>query len=263
MVIRSLSYSTLLHVLSFNSSIQHKSEYIVVKTPDNSRYYWGNFLFFHHPPKQDSMSEWEFLFDKEFSGMAINHKAFAWDSVSEEYGKVDAFIENGYYFEFDDVLMARDLFKPKYYNPDLTIKSIRSTNQWEQVCQLNLDCYKDDLDVNYMGHVKILMQDYIKQVEQGQGIWMGAFTGGQIVGDMGLFKAGGESGLILSVKTNPDYRAKGVCRTLLYHSTLLGFKHFGFKEILMVADKELSVEKIYRSVGFYCCEQGVSLLKIN
>jgi hypothetical protein len=193
--------------------------------------------------------------------MAINHKAFAWDSVSEEYGKVDAFIENGYYFEFDDVLMARDLFKPKYYNPDLTIKSIRSTNQWEQVCQLNLDCYKDDLDVNYRGHIKILMKDYKKQAEQGKGIWMGAFYGGHLVGDMGLFQAGGGRGLILSVKTNPTHRNKGVCRTLLYHTALFGVEYFGFKEILMVADQNFSKSKIYRSVGFQACEQGFSLLK--
>lgn len=262
MEVRSLSYSTLLHTLSFSSSIENKHEYLVVKTPGNPRYYWGNFLFFHHPPKQESMVEWELIFDKEFLDIPLKHKAFAWDSVGDSAIIVDPFINNGYYLEVDDVLLTSRIRKPNYYNSNLTITPIDSSSQWNQVTQLSMDCFCPNPDMEYAKYVNKLRIDIEKEIREGKGIWMGAFLKDKLVGDMGLFQAGKGRGLVISVKTDPKYRKNGVCRTLLYKTAFYGFEHLGFKEIVMVADQNLSASKIYRSVGFQTCEQGFSLLKI-
>ena len=80
MEVRSLSYSTLLHVLSYRSIIENKQEYLVIKTPHNPGHFWGNFLLFNRPPNENALVEWEHLFDQEFMDMPVTHKAFAWDS---------------------------------------------------------------------------------------------------------------------------------------------------------------------------------------
>ena len=55
MEVKSISYSTLLHVLSYRSQVKDKKEYLVVKTPHNPGYFWGNFLFFYKAPGKNAL----------------------------------------------------------------------------------------------------------------------------------------------------------------------------------------------------------------
>ena len=261
MEVRSLSYSTLLHLLSYRSLIENKKEYLVVKTPHNPGYYWGNFLFFYQAPHENAMAEWEFLFDQEFMDIPVSHKAFAWDSTNHLGNYMKPFIKKKYYYEVDDVMIATVVEKPNYYNSQLTIKAINSEKELVQACQLNVACFGHGLGNTYSSYVNRLMSDFHKDTEMGRGVWIGAFLKNQLVGDMGLFNVGYQRGLICSVKTDPNHRENGVCRTLLYQAVKYGFEQMGMVEIVLVTDQNYHASTIYRSVGFNKVEQGFSLLK--
>lgn len=50
MQVRSLGYRTDLIFPAFDGQITDRGDYLVVRTPSNPTFYWGNFLLFDRPP---------------------------------------------------------------------------------------------------------------------------------------------------------------------------------------------------------------------
>lgn len=259
MKINSLSYSTLLHVLSFTSIIEEKEEYIVIKTVDNPGHKWGNFLMYPATPQKDDYQHWIKSFNLEFSDIPVNHVAFAWDSIDGTAGEIVEFEENGYYFEYDDIMTTSEVVQPDKFNGDVVVKPVVSEADWKEVVQLNIEVAGDSSDA-YVTFITRLMAKYKEICFANQGIWMGAYLKEELVADLGLFNAGELRGLAAMVKTHPDYRKQGICRTLLYEASLLGFKQMNFEKIVMVADRAFGVGRVYGSVGYKTEERGASLI---
>ena len=257
MEIKSLSYSTLLHQLSYSSSVIDKGQYIVVSTPDLPQYFWGNFLMFPNPPEEGDLDNWEHIFNTEFSESDCTHKAFAWDSLAGEAGQIEAFEEAGYYFEYDDIMKSNSATRPINYNHDIVIKPLESDEDWKKRADLNLAC-SDVLNLNQLMDLGV---HYRTDTLELRGLFLGAFIDSSLVGEMALFRGGQDYGLISMVKTDPNYRKLGICRTLLFNIMMIGKQLFPFKEFVLVADQNSSAGSIYRSVGFEVVEQGASLIK--
>ncbi len=259
MNINSLSYSTLLHVLSFTSIIEEKEDYIVIKTKDNPAHKWGNFLMYPNPPQKKDYKSWTETFEIEFSDLPVKHVAFAWDSSEGMAGEINAFEEHGYYFEYDDIMVASEVVKPGKYNDHIEIKAVVSEAEWEQVVQLNIVVEGDKSDA-YAAFVTRLMTQYREICLANQCIWMGAYLKDKLVADLGLFHAGELRGLAAMVKTHPEFRKQGICRTLLFEASLLGLKQMNFEKIVLVADRAFGAGRVYADVGYRVEENGASLI---
>lgn len=257
MEIKSLSYSTLLHQLSYSSSITDQGQYLVVSTPGLPQYFWGNFLLFPNPPEEGDLENWENLFAKEFSELGCTHMAYAWDSVSGEAGEIKAFEDEGYYFEYDDILKADSATRPTSYSDDLEIRPLELDEDWEMRAELNLACG----DILNKKQLKELGAHYRNDTLKLRGLFLGAFINSELVGEMALFQGGQEYGLISMVKTHPDFRKSGICTTLVCNAVEIGQQLFRFKEFVLVADQKTSAVSVYKSVGFEVVEQGASLIK--
>jgi len=259
MEIRSLSYSTLLHQLSYSSKITDKGTHLVISTPGLPFYEWGNFLMFPGPPVAGDSIQWEALYRGEFKKSGCTHMAFAWDSASGESGEIQAFTEDGYYFEYDDILTTKKAIRPNNYNDEMKMRVLQTDDDWERRAELNLAC-GDTLDRIQLVQ---LGAHYRSDAQKDRGVFLGAFLKSELVGEMALFRGGEDYGLISLVKTHPDFRATGICRTLLYHVVQFGIELFQFKEFVLVADKAGIAASVYQSVGFEVVEQGASLIKRN
>jgi len=257
MEIRSLSYSTLIYQLSFSSIITDRGDYRVISTPNLPYYYWGNFLLFQDPPAGCDADKWEALFKDEFRESDCTHMAFAWDSIEGEAGVCGAFEKRGYYFEFDDILMTQEAIRPGNYNDKISVRPLESNADWEMRAELNLAC---DQTLN-LEQIENLGEHYRADTRQFRGIFLGAFLDGTLVGEMALFKGGQQTSLISMVKTHPEYRKQGVCRTLLFHTVQIGKELFRFKDFVMVADTLGPGRSVYEAVGFKIVEKGASLIK--
>ena len=62
------------------------------------------------------------------------------------------------------------------------------------------------------------------------------------------------------VKTHPDFREQGICRTLLYEASVSGFEQMRFNKTIMVADRAYRARRVYASVGYKVEEKGASLI---
>lgn len=87
--IKSLGFKTEMIFHRFDGVIEDRDNYVVVKTPANPGFFFGNFLLFFEAPKPGSLHKWKDIFLKEFSNNAeVKHFTFLWDSPTEGLGEI-------------------------------------------------------------------------------------------------------------------------------------------------------------------------------
>src|SRR5574337_1006021 len=100
MQVRSLGYRTDLIFHRFDGQILDRGDYLVVRTPCNPTYHWGNFLLFPKPPEADDFERWRRLFETEIgSAEKVGHMALGWDGADGQTGKAEPFLQAGFELE--------------------------------------------------------------------------------------------------------------------------------------------------------------------
>ena len=78
----SLGWRTHLIFPRFDAQVIARPDYVLVRTPHNPNFWWGNFLLFDHVPSPGEAAQWLAWFDTEFAAQrsASGHIAFGVDS---------------------------------------------------------------------------------------------------------------------------------------------------------------------------------------
>ena len=101
MQINSLGFRTNLLFARFSGSVIDKGPYVLVKTPNNPGYHWGNYIIFDRAPRVGDCEEWTQLFDREFDYYKEpHHYVFAWENGE---GEAEEFLAAG--FEADGAVV--------------------------------------------------------------------------------------------------------------------------------------------------------------
>ena len=262
MKLNSLGLQTELIFAKFDGEVQYKENYIVIKTPSNPNYYWGNSLIFNHSPKDCELDKWEKIFKKELTDPKIYHLTFAWDN--NELGSHQQFIDSGYKLEKSVVLTTNKIKIPKKYNQQIKIKTIETENEWEEVINtIALTTQSKSLSFDKskaFAHAQALR--YQKMIQFGVGKWFGAFINEKLVGSLGVFK---DQNLVRYqlVNTHPEFQRMGICGTLVFETAKYALEQMNAKNLVMIADEEYHAAKIYESVGFNPTENFYGFCKIT
>lgn len=260
MHVRSLGYRTDLIFHRFSGVVVDRGSYLVIRTPDNPTYRWGNFLLFDAPPAPIDRVRWEALFAKEIGiPPEVAHKVFGWDAADGREGEIAPFVAAGYRLETSVVMAAGTLSKPPNDNPALTVRQLGSDADFAEMLELHVLCRDPgEGEAGYRTFWGANVQGFRKIIAAGLGAWFGAFWGGTLVGSMGLFVEG-ELARYQAVVTHPAFRRRGVCRTLLFEVGRYGLENLGAKTLVIVADEAYFAKDIYASVGFKARERQVGL----
>lgn len=263
MKIDSLAFKTELIFHRFTGIVFEYDDYIVVKTPTNPTYFWGNLIYFKQPPQEQSFDQWTSLFRDHFATMNVNHMTFAWDSLIGETGMIQPFVADGFSLEKSSVMVTDNIVLPPKLNPELTVRPIVSEEDWAAVLDNHVACRADHFDEKaYRKFAARKIGDYRLMIKKNKGHWMGAFQGSQLAGDLGIFAENGLS-RFQNVGTHPEYRRQGVCSTLLYHTAVMALEKMNVQKLVIVADPLYHALKIYESVGFKTTETFVGMCKYN
>lgn len=279
MEIASLAYRTDLSFARFDGSVEERDGYIVVKSPRNPGFYWGNFLLFPRPPREDDLLRWPAWYAQEFAGNPeIWHVTLAWDAPDGAHGAAEGFVSLGYEL-VDDLVMCIDTPPATTRScPGLDIRLLAGDADWQAMAALNLAC--DDLEREgphpYRVYKQALRERYRGMVEQGRGVWLGGFLDGRLVGQLGLYRehpaAGpgardprpdGERDLarFQCVETHPEMRNRGICSALVAHAVRLGLSELGAGRLVIVARDDYHAKDIYRAVGFVPVQRQVGVYR--
>jgi GNAT superfamily N-acetyltransferase len=262
MRIRSLGYRTDLIFARHHGVIADRGDCVVIRTPSNPGFWWGNFLLFRDPPAEGALERWKERFHEEIaSHQPARHFAFGWDSPEGERGRLEPFLDDGFLLNESVVLTADAVHPPARPNGDVAIRPLAGDDDWRQAMENQVACHAAEFSQpEYRDFKARQMDGYRGMAEAGLGAWFGAFAEGRLVADLGVF-ADGAVARFQAVETHPDFRRRGICGTLVYESARHALHTLGAKRLVMVADVHYHAARIYESLGFRPTERqlGVEL----
>ncbi|HET7009474.1 MAG TPA: GNAT family N-acetyltransferase [Anaerolineales bacterium] len=262
MDLRSLGYRTDLIFPEYEGQILDRGEYLVIRTPSNPSFYWGNFVLFRNPPAEGDHHRWRQVFADEIGRPPdVSHETFGWDSPEGTHGLVAPFLEAGFTLLTSRVLTARKVFPPARPNRDIRVRALESDQDWRTAVDLQVYCRMEGQDdLGYRLFRERQMGRYRAMAHDGLGHWFGAFLGGELIADLGLFHRDSLA-RFQSVETHPDHRRRGIAGTLVYEASKSMLREGPDLTLVIVADEGSSAEKLYRGVGFAPAERQVGLEK--
>lgn len=260
MNIHSLGYRTDLFFSAFDGITTDRGEYLVIQTPANPDFYWGNYLIFANPPLEGDLDRWRGLFALEIgSPPAVKHQVFGWDSPQGELGKIEPFLSTGFRLVQSVVLTSHAPQSPARLNESITVRALVSDDDWGKATDNQVACREADFsEADYRLFKHPQMARYRRMQAAGLGHWYGAFLAGRLVADLGIFHQDG-LGRFQSVGTHPDFRRRGIAASLVYQSSLLAMQEFKLHTLVIVAEQDSSPSRIYQSLGFKMTEKQVGL----
>ena len=260
MQIRSLGYRTDLIFARFHGVVEERGDCVVVRTPSNPGYYWGNFLLFRDPPGEGAPAEWKRRFHQEIaSRQPARHLAFGWDAPEGERGRVEPFLAEGFILNENVVLTADTVSPPPRPNREVEVRPLASDADWAQALENQVVCHAAEFRLPEYRVFKTLQMDaYRRMAAAGLGAWFGAFLDGRLVADLGVF-VDGPVARFQAVETHPDFRRRGICGTLVHESARHAQAALGAERLVMVADEHYHAGRIYQSLGFRPTERQLGI----
>jgi RimJ/RimL family protein N-acetyltransferase len=257
-VARSLGYRTDLMLLALQGSrVERRDRYVVIRTPDNPTYHWGNFLLLPGDPAPGTMTWWIRAFHREFPN--AGHLALGIDGVDGATGDPADLQAAGLVAESSTVMTATEVRPPSRPNRDASFRPLRDDADWRRALLLREATNDGYPPAAYREFARRKLIAMRRLQDRGHGCWFGAFEDDRMVAGLGLFTDGSGLARYQNVTTHPDHRNRGLATTLVHAAARHTATHFGARRFVMVADPGYLAIRIYRSLGFVDAETQVQL----
>ncbi|MGW3661060.1 GNAT family N-acetyltransferase [Streptomyces sp. NPDC005151] len=240
------------------SAITDHGTHLVVQTPANPGFWWGNFVLFKAPPRNCDARSWSTIFSGEFPQAA--HLALGVDGTDGDTGDAGVLAEIGVTAEVNSVLTAARLLPPSEPDIATAIRPLTSNDDWAQATRLSISCnghvamtaeHQQFLERKVAGHRRLC--------DAGRGAWFGAFVEGRMRVGAGLFSDGSGLARFQDVETHPSYRRRGLASSLVHQAGHWGLHQLGAHTLVIVADPGYHAIRLYRALGFADAEHQVQL----
>jgi ribosomal protein S18 acetylase RimI-like enzyme len=253
--VRSLGYRTdiMIRVLE-GSLIDDRGDYLVIRSPHNPAYWWGNFLLLTAPPKAGEAGIWVAMFAAEFPH--AEHVALGIDVTEMRSVDVAELAAEGLRLQRFAVLTAQQVDEPPHPNRAAAIRELSGEEDWRQAAELRalVTAGEPGSEPTFL-QARIATQRNL--TEAGYATWFGAFLDGKLVAQLGLVTDGSGVARYQDVETHPAARRQGLAGTLVWHAGRHGLDTLGARTLVMVADPDDVAIRVYRSVGFTDAETQV------
>jgi ribosomal protein S18 acetylase RimI-like enzyme len=223
------------------SEVTDRGGYLVIRSPDNPGFWWGNFLLLRAWPRD--CDGWLDRFAAEF-GQA-EHVAIGVDAT-EAGGGVPA--------EFSTlepatstVLTCAEIRAPRHVSTEAELRPLASGQDWRQSAELTLRCYGEQTPGDFQPRRSATRR---RLTQAGRAAWFGAFHGGRLVAQLGICDAGGGLARYQDVETDPAARRRGLAGTLVWQAGRFARAALGASTLVIVADPAGEAIRMYRSCGF-------------
>jgi RimJ/RimL family protein N-acetyltransferase len=261
--VHSLAFRTDLALLTLaGSKVEDRGSHVVVRTPNNPGYRWGNFYLLARAPHADEVDGLIAAYDADFPHSS--HRAFGVDGTTDQREALSPLASMGLRIDTATVMTATTVHPPPRPNTQAAYRPLTSDDDWAQRVEVSIAAEADETqDEDYLAFVTQRALDDRALCDAGHGAWWGAFHDGRLVSVMGLVDAGGGLARYQGVETHPGFRGRGLAGTLVHRVAAYGFDEMGARTLVMVADPDYLAIRIYRSVGFHGAETQTQLEQRN
>jgi ribosomal protein S18 acetylase RimI-like enzyme len=246
----SLGYRTDLMLLELGgSTITAEDDRLIVRTPANPEYWWGNFLLYSAPVTAGQVQARL----AEFAAAFPTARHVAWgidgiDGTAYEPAAADEVRAAGFELETDTVMTATAVHRPADPAIDAEFRRFSGDADWAQALELRAAVNEGERSTRTFleGQLRTARQ----LSENGHAAWFGAFHQGRLVSTLGI--ASDRRGLARyqNVETHPDWRRRGLAGRLVYEAGTFALTEQGAETLVMVADPGYTAIRLYRALGF-------------
>ena len=252
MRVQSLGFRTDLALRALEgATIEDRGDYLVIRSPDNPDYWWGNFLLLREPPREGGT--WLTRFAAEFP--AARHVAIGVDTTEDQIAIPEEFLAAGLELQRATVLTAADVPLPPHPHTGAEIRLLDSDADWQQSVDLAVRCFDAGEPGDYLERRAVARR---RLTQAGAGAWFGAFDDGRLVAQLGVFDVGGGYARYQHVETDPAARRQGLAGTLVWDAGRYGREVLRAHTLVIVADPADVAIRVYRSCGLTDRESQLS-----
>jgi GNAT superfamily N-acetyltransferase len=250
----SLAYHTDLALRRLEGAeVTPRSGHVVVRSPDNPTFWWGNFLLMPRAPQPGDLERWTRAFEAEFPHAA--HRTFGVDTADGGAGAADAFEEAGFEVHRDTVLTAGRTQAPRTFNRDAQMRRLEGPADWQAALDLRLAVNAADPEPLEPAGYRVFAARKLAACRAAQDAGTGAFWGafgadGRMLSGLGVFGAGRGVARYQSVETHPEARSRGLAGTLVHTAGEWARGALGIQTLVIVADPAYHAQALYERVGF-------------
>lgn len=246
MSLMSPGWKTDLDILALTgSNITNHEDHLVVKTPHNPDYHWGNCILVFDRTHINDAQKWVNIFNQEFpekDWLAVGLPVMPQDtSAWEKYG---------IQLEQLDVLSTNA--RPNQVQaPEGYVTRSFLDSDWEHLTQREI---ADGISEG--NYPKEAIESFVletnatrrKLCEKGDAAWFGVFDGDLLVSNLGIIRCG-STGRYQSVETLATYRRKGLASHLLGVAANWSEEN-GCDNWVIVTQETNDAGRVYRRAGF-------------
>lgn len=238
------------------SAVEERDDYLVVRTPQNPVFYWGNFLLVPGSAAARNGKRWLRMFAAEFPD--AGHVAIGVDGTDGRLGADAVLRAAGLEPEVSTVLVADDLATTPRREDAAVVRPLvpEADDDWVRLAELELAIAEapDDLHRRF---VEGRTAEIRELVRERSAIWCAAFVDGMLCASAGLVTDGSGLGRFQLVQTHPGFRRRGFAGRVLAISAAVARRELGVGRFVIVADPSYVAIDLYRRLGFTPVEQQV------
>lgn len=231
------------------AEILTRADHVLVRTPENPGFRWGNFLLLGTMPAAGEAERWLNRFREAFP--AAGHVALGVDGEPADAAALAELQALGLRAELTCVLSAPRLATPAKARPLAQLRPLQNDEDWRQAIELGLTADEEhDGEPGARTYMERRMAAVRRVCEAGHGSWFGAFRDGELVAGLGIFATGEGVARFQSVDTHPAHRRQGLATHLLFVAAEHARARLGARTLVIAADPDYHAIEIYRALGF-------------
>jgi ribosomal protein S18 acetylase RimI-like enzyme len=258
MHVTSLGFRTDLALLTASGSVvEDRGTHLVVRSPDNPSYFWGNFLLLARPPVPGGEKEVVAAFHTEFP--LADHVSIGIDTAEVSDECRAAFEAAGMVVDVATVLTGSSLRAPREVEAE--VRELDGDDDWEARARLSQQLYPQTPEDTFMTFARQKNAQERRLVEAGRGRRFGAYVDGQLVSTAGAFVTEDGVARFQSVETHPDHRRKGLAAAVVHAAGQHALDRLGVRTLVIVADTDGEAIGIYRRLGLADAERQLMMEK--
>lgn len=220
------------------SEIESFADHLVVRTPANPTYHWGNFVLVTDPRAVNDASRWRSVFAEAFPearhvaiGLAAEPDPACWADLD---------------VEASDVLVATGDLVVRPLPTGYRVREVRTEADWAASTALNDQHYPGEREF-----ARLRSESRARMVRAGDLTWLGAFTEAddQLVAELGIVLVDHDLARYQSVLTHADHRRRGLTGHLLGVAAEHA-RSAGAGTLVIIADADTDAGRLYRAAGF-------------
>ena len=239
------------------AQILERGDCIVVRTPGNPAYYWGNFLVLPEAPVDDALDHWLQRFAQEVAtGQPLCQHVAIGVSAPYVQQQLPRWREAGFDLHVSVVMrlvpgeLQRDV-KPA--RGSVTVRPLDFAHEIDAL--IELEC-SDAHGFEIAGYRQYRQRKFTRYAElhaQGRLHWFGLWCDGVLAASCGLMREHAQPGSTARfqhVMTHPQWRRRGLCTALIEAVSAYGMDTWCCQQLVMLADPSDVAIGIYRALGY-------------